>query len=267
MARGAPDFWRMVFSNFPTLGEGQIPWFQSDTALVGDDGTEDLINYVVPDDHELHVCSGVVSCGMPRLQRYDLRTTPAGTWVSPTSHLDPDSKWQDPENAYDGNTATRALNTILPTRWGNYLHLLINAVNIDKVRYFVKYHAADISKIDVDVFYEGDWQDVYEGIPADEAWEERDIPAGTKLVSKARVRFYNSKIIDDIAHFWEFAFNTAAVTPQEGTYFDTHAIIPYLPQAPYLVGAGATFAVRVYNDDDADQTMSVALAGFLQKKV
>lgn len=267
MARGAPDFWKMVYSNFPTPGEGQIPWFQSDTASVTAGETEDLINYVVPDDYELHVCSGVVSCGLPRLQRYDLRATPGATWVSPTSHIDADNAWSNEENAYDGSIVTAAVTPIAADSWGSYLTLSVNEVNIDKVKFYAFYTFWSITKIDIDVYYDSDWHDVYEGAFTHLTWVEKDILAGASLISKARIRFYNdySRLSD--AFLYEFMFNTAEVTPQEGIYFDTHAIIPYLPQAPYLVEAGAAFAVRVYNDDDADQNMSVALAGFLQKKV
>ncbi len=98
-------------------------------------------------------------------------------------------------------------------------------------------------------------------------WVEKDIPAGVSLVSKARVRFYNIGAYASQCALFEFQFDAAEETPQETIYFDTYAIIPYLPEAPYPVPAGAKFALKVYNDDDAAQYMSVNLAGFLQSKV
>ena len=92
---------------------------------------------------------------------------------------------------------------------------------------------------------------------------EKDIPAGVKAVSKARVRFYNAWDGDMFTSLHEFMFNTSGVTPQKGVWFDTHAIIPFTSQAPYIVPSGATFAVRVHNDDDANHYMGVNLAGFL----
>ena len=267
MAHGHPDFWTASVVNMPSIGEGQVAWFQSDTHLVPLTGTWDLINYVVPDDLELHVCSGVISCDFPRTQRYDLRQTPAASWISPTSHIDADDKWLTEENAYDGNVNTFAYEGVEPSSWGSYLELLVNEQNIDKVKFNAYYSASHISKIDVDVYYDGAWHDVYEGAYPSYTWVEKSIPAGVSLVSKARVRFYNPTARLSLAAFAEFMFNTSGTTSQEGIYFDTHAVIPYLPQAPYLVEAGATFAVRVYNDDDAAHNMSVGLAGFLQKKV
>ncbi|GAJ01919.1 unnamed protein product, partial [marine sediment metagenome] len=209
---------------------------------------------------------GVVSCSFPCIQRYKLITTPA-TWVSPTSHIAPDDEWSNPEETYDGDIDTRGLVGINPGRWSSYLILIVNEQYIDKVRFYARYVSPGIDKIDVAVYYEGDWHDVYEGIFADREWVEKSIPDGIELVSKARVRFYNSRTIRYAASLHEFMLNTSGETAQEGIYFDTHAIIPYLPQAPYIVPAGATFLVRVYNDEEAIHNMSVSLAGYLQSKV
>lgn len=267
MAHGQPDFWTATTPAMPTIGEGQVAWFQSEAALVGGEGDEDLINYVVPDDMELHVCSGIISCSFPVIQRYKLITTPA-TWVSPTSHIDPDNEWYMEFWAYDGRLSTRAHTIWGDADWSSYLILLINEQYINKVKFYAEDARGWTDKIDIDVWYEGDWHDAYEGVFAYLEWVEKSIPAGTKLVSKARVRFHRGDpaYVPDI-YLYEFMLNTSGETPQEGIYFDTHAIIPYLPQAPYLVPAGATFAIRVYNDDDAAHNMAVSLAGYLQSKV
>ena len=267
MPSGLPDFWQGTIAGMPAIGAGQVAWFQSELKEVALEGSEDLVNYVVPDDMELHVCSGVVSCDFPRTQRYDLRQTPAATWISPTSHIDPDNKWTGEDRAYNGDIGSCADTFIGTGAWSSYLILLVNEQNIDKVRFYAKYYFKDINKIWVDVWYGGGWVHVYDGAFTDKEWVEKPIILGTQLVSKARVRFWNDWPADAFAYLYEFMFNTAETTPQKGIWFDTHAIIPYLPQAPYIVPAEATFAVRVYNDDDAAHNMSVALAGFLQKKV
>jgi len=265
MAHGYPDFQPAVTPSMPIIGGGQVAWFQSAKAVIATIDTEDLINYVVPDGHQLHVCSGVVCIDFPVLARYDLRQTPGGTWTSPTSHIDADGKWSNEENVYDGDIATYSFNDILAASWGSYLILLINEESIDKVRFYAHYGALDVNIVDIDVYYDGDWHDVYEGDFSDKEWVEKDIPAGAQLVSKARIRFYNDSASRYLEGVYEFQFDTAEVTPQEGLTFDTITQVPYQPQAPYIVEAGATFAVRVYNDDDAAHTMSVALAGFLTK--
>lgn len=267
MPHGHPDFWTATIPGMPAIGAGQVVWFMSDSKSVGANSHEDLINYMVPDDMELHVCSGIVSCNFPVHQRYDLRVTPAGDWVSPTSHIDPDGEWWDEEKAYDGNVTTSAYALRVPLGWSSYLELLVNQAYIDKVRFYGMSDSA-ITEIDVDVYYGGAWHDVYEGTFPDGEWVEKDIIGGAQLISKARVRYYNV-LIAFVPHvfLWEFQFNTAEATPQEGVYFDTHAIIPFTSQAPYIVASKSTFAVRAYNDDDAAHTMAVNLAGFLQAKV
>jgi len=267
MAHGLPDFWQGTIAGMPTIGAGQVAWFQSQLKEVALGGSEDLINYVVPDLMELHVCSGVVSCAFPRFQRYKLVTTPAATWVSPTSHSDPDSKWVSEENAYDNNLATNAAGIAAAAGWSSFLELLVNAAYINKIRFYAANELPLTNEIDVEVSIAGAWIPVYTGVYASAVWVEKDIPLPLRSVSKARVRFYNSDDEPRGIALYEFMFNTSGETAQEGIYFDTNSIIPYLPQAPYLVPAGATFAVRVYNDDDAAHNMSVSLAGFLQSKV
>lgn len=266
MPSGLPDFWQGTIAGLPTIGAGQVAWFQSELVEVAAGGNEDLISYVVPDIMELHVCSGVISCAFPRLQRYKLVTTPAATWISPTSHSDPDNKWSFEEEAYDGDLATLASPFTPAGSWSGYLILLLNEVYINKIKFSAIYQAAIQNSVDVDVYYGGAWHDVYEGAYAPLEWVEKDIPAGVQLVSKARIRFYNNDDEPRGLVLYEFMFNTSGETAQEGIYFDTHAIIPYLPQAPYIVPAEATFAVRVFNDDGDAHNMSVSLAGFLQSK-
>lgn len=266
MPHGLPDFWQGTIAGMPTIGAGQVAWYQSDAALVGDDSHEDLINYVVPDTFELHVCSGVVSCDFPMLQKYDLRQTPAGSWVNPTGHRDPDDKWINEEAAYDGDLTTGAAAVIPVGDWTPYLELLINETNINKIRFLAGYGLPYASTVNVWVYYGGEWVEVYSGAFTRDTWVEKPILLGTQLVSKARIRFATGPGLSVTVRLYEFQFNTHEVTPQKGTWFDTHSIIPYLPQAPYIVEPGATFAVRVYNDDLVDHNMSTALAGFLQQK-
>ncbi|GAH60272.1 unnamed protein product, partial [marine sediment metagenome] len=124
-----------------------------------------------------------------------------------------------------------------------------------------------VNKIDVDVYYDAAWHDVFEGAFASNEWVEKDILAGASLISKARVRLYSDGTMPIHNPLYEFMFNTHEVTAQEGIYFDTHSLMPFTSQSPYIVEPKATFAVRVYNDDDLDHNMAVQLAGFLQAKV
>ena len=267
MPNDQPDYQPKSTPTLPDFGEGQVTWFQSEAESVGAGLTADLINYVVPDGYELRVCSGIVSCEAPRTQRFNFITTPAGDWVSPTSHIDPDDKWHREEEAYDGDISTSAWTEVSTPGWSSYLELLVNPTYIDKVRFYTKEAYGILNTIDLDVFYGGGWVDLYEGVFNFDEWVEKDILAPARLVSKARVRFFFPAGRYAWGYVNEFMFDTSGETAQETIYFDTYALIPYLPEAPYPVPTGATFTLRVYNDDAEAQKFSINLAGFLQVKV
>lgn len=267
MAHGHPDFQPISTPTLPDFGEGQEAWFQSETIEVGANSDVNLINYVVPDSMELRICSGIVSCKAPRTQKFKFITTPVGDWISPIGYIDVDHRWDNEELAYDGNVGTYAEVPTLAESWSRYLEFLVNEANIDKIKFYGLCFPEVGDLVKIIVYYGGEWHDVYEGLYASLEWVEKDIAEDAQLVSKARIQLYNPSASMRRLELNEFMFNTAKPTPQEVIFFDTYAIIPYLPEAPYPVPSGATFILKVYNDDDDKQWMSVNLAGFLQKKV
>lgn len=128
-------------------------------------------------------------------------------WVSPTGHNDPDTEWINEEQGYNDDTGDYASDSIGNDRWGSYLELTIASISCDKVRFWAWYSAPVINTIDLDVYYDGDWHDVYQGSYANEEWVEKSIPAGTKSVTKARVRFYNEYGISISCRLYDFDFN------------------------------------------------------------
>lgn len=134
--------------------------------------------------------------------------SPVVDWVSPIGHSDPDSAWDYPEGAYDDDLSWVASTRIEPASWGSYLILLVNESNINKIKFYAHYTAVTISKVDIDVYYRGDWHHVYEGAFAPNEWVEKDIDEEAQLISKARVRFYNVALTTCPAIFNEFKFNT-----------------------------------------------------------
>jgi hypothetical protein len=105
------------------------------------------------------------------------------TWVSPTSHNDPDSQWTDEANAYDGNTGTSATSGI----GAYYLELLHAAIQCDKVRLWFN---GGTARFTLDVYYALAWHNLADsGDPADEGqWHE--YPLGSiQSVTAARLRF------------------------------------------------------------------------------
>jgi len=123
------------------------------------------------------------------------------SWISPTSHIDygvqgQTSYWQSETLAYDGNANTsQAIAVVFATpEWGPFLELnFSNPINANKLRYFLWYATPthNINQMDVDVYKNGSWQDIYQGpMDASDSWAEHIFTAGS--VTKARIRYYNS---------------------------------------------------------------------------
>lgn len=141
-------------------------------------------------------------------------------WVSPTGHNDPGSTWVNETQAYNEDTGDYSYQSISPSSWGTFLELTRAALNCNKVRYHIPLNHSDITEIDVDVYYEGAWHDVYQGSYTVNEWIEKDIPAGTKSVTAARISSYNSNGsstryagINEL-DFWEVEVAAPTVTTQ-----------------------------------------------------
>lgn len=132
---------------------------------------------------------------------------PVSGWVSPTGYLDPGNQWTGESAAYDNNTATYAQNTYGSTGWGQFIYLtLAEPITSDRVRVNADYLNADINYVDVDVYVDGAWVDVFQG--GDEStwncqWVELPFTKGT--VTQARFR-YNYKRSGFWYWLYEFQF-------------------------------------------------------------
>lgn len=126
-------------------------------------------------------------------------------WVSPTGFVDPDNKWSDEGKAYDDNIGTYATHADIGAySWGSYLELTHAAIDCNKVQYRVD--GTGMTQVSVDVYYDGDWHNIYEGTFTYPAWEEKSIPAGTKSVTAARLKIYNDTGVARVGEIYEFDF-------------------------------------------------------------
>jgi len=134
-------------------------------------------------------------------------------WVSPTSFTDPDSVWNNEEQAYNGSTSSGADSPNGSARtWGSYIELNIASISCDTIRFNALYNAADINSISVDVYYSSAWNNIFEGIYVHNTWEEKAI-GSTENVTAARVMFYAKKTAT--AYLYELEFNEVAAEPQQ----------------------------------------------------
>ncbi|MBA7522471.1 hypothetical protein ES705_14590 [subsurface metagenome] len=111
-------------------------------------------------------------------------------WVSPTGHDDPDEKWSNETNAYDGNTTTKTDAIVNEISWSSFLELTISPILCSKVRFNAKYDSDYSNLIDLDVYYGDDWHHVYQGVYPHNTWVEKSL-GGNYNVTKARINIYN----------------------------------------------------------------------------
>jgi hypothetical protein len=123
------------------------------------------------------------------------------SWVSPTGHNDPDSKWYGETNAYDDDIETYA-STLFDDY---YLELTLgSAISCNKVRVYWEVSSGD-ADVDIDVYYSSAWHNIHSGLINQLQWVE--VPIGsTQTVEKARVK----SNIQKTNKLYEFDFNELA---------------------------------------------------------
>lgn len=126
-------------------------------------------------------------------------------WILPTGHIDPNDKWIYEERAYDDNISTFTSTTGYHY-YGEPLELILDSsiycskVRINAASYWThRYRDPDLS---VDIHYDGGWHNIFSGRISKQAWVEIPIPAGIKLVDKARVKWNE----DVVKYLYEFNF-------------------------------------------------------------
>ena len=145
-------------------------------------------------------------------KKINIRAKYGDRWVSPTSHVDPDTAWTWDIYAYDDDTGTYAYSTVQPQTWSSWLELHLSASTlVTSVRYFLSsLQSVNITKIKIDLYYDSAWNNIYEGSLTLNAWTEVAL-AARQDVSKARIAFWNNVALGGssyLARFSEFDFNS-----------------------------------------------------------
>ncbi len=116
----------------------------------------------------------------------------ANEYISPTGYRDPSGCWVNEYKAYDGDTDTPSSSEVPLKSWSGYLELTITAMYCSKLRFLAAYSGTSgINSIDLDVYYDGGWHDIYEGSFLNRVWVEKAL-GSTRYVTKMRMRFYNN---------------------------------------------------------------------------
>jgi len=144
-------------------------------------------------------------------------------WIKPTGFVDSENKWTDEAFSYDDHTGTYAYNAVPKSSWGAFIELTHLSMSCNKVRFDAFYEAGYVESIDVDAYYDGTWNHLYEGTFLNHEWVEK-LLASTKIITVFRFRFYNVNAI--------YERNTALI---EVNYFEPVAPTVTV-QAPTDVG-------------------------------
>ena len=146
---------------------------------------------------------------------------PPPGWHRPTGHSDPSGYWCYVTRIYDGKIATYTYcekSGIPDGGWGPFLELTIPALQAGRVRVHPRdsFHRAGLYQLDVDVYRNGSWVDLYAGYLAMERWHEWAFNPGS--VTKARLRCYKNPGLDFSPAVNEFEFGTEVVTTKTITH-------------------------------------------------
>ncbi|MFA5054447.1 MAG: hypothetical protein WC565_10330, partial [Parcubacteria group bacterium] len=124
------------------------------------------------------------------------------TSISPASHEDAGSDWTDETSAYDGDDGTAAYSLAGINQWTEFLVFNLDyGIVTNTISYKDSYNDSD-ELIDIDVYRDGAWVDVYSGAREYEALVTKTFTAG--LVTKARIRIYSKTVA---CYFWEIYFS------------------------------------------------------------
>ncbi|GAG84843.1 unnamed protein product, partial [marine sediment metagenome] len=133
-------------------------------------------------------------------------------WVSPTGFLDTGGGWTAETSAYDDDTDTYAISSLIGTLgWSEFLELTHAAFVCDKVRVYAFIYGLGSFEIDLDAYYDGSYKPVYQGSMSNNSWLEKPLFGGNRTVTALRARFYNPDIIGH-----NFGFNEADFWGVEG---------------------------------------------------
>jgi hypothetical protein len=113
----------------------------------------------------------------------------AGTtnWITPSGA----SGWTNAGNAIDDDTGTYSERSVTYLSWSPFMTFTIDSTECNYVQWWVSRESGNISKIDLDIYYESAWHDIYENSFTPDNWETKSL-GGTYEITQARVRFWNS---------------------------------------------------------------------------
>ena len=140
-------------------------------------------------------------------------------YVSPTGFVDTDNHWSYEERAYDGVIiGSYAYNNWGVVSWSSFLELTHDSILCSKIAFWVDWDIIYDPQIDIDVYYDGTWNHLYQGTCAKDEWVEKTL-AEEKQVTSVRFSLYNPYSFGVMRriHEVEFYVPTLVVTTEAAT--------------------------------------------------
>jgi PKD repeat protein len=130
-------------------------------------------------------------------------------YVSPTNFKDPSNNWDNSQYAFDNNINTLASCTkkgFWNWIWTGYLELIPPLpLKCDKIRFNAWYDFQWCDEIDIDVFFNNKWNDIYQGEYKNKEWVTVEFSGN--IISEARVSFHIRQTLRGVAaNLYEFDF-------------------------------------------------------------
>lgn len=182
---GEPCQYRFVYGETTSYGNATA-WIGS--AATGDEISEFITGLNPKTNYHFRVEAknkAGISYGVDK----EFRTlAPITGWVSPSGFDDPDNVWEDELLATDRNltTYTRSYHNINDPIWSKFVYYNYNGTIANKIRFYAR-EGSEVDNLDIDVYKDGEWEDVYEGGFIDRNWIEKDFNEGN--ISQVRIRF------------------------------------------------------------------------------
>ena len=129
----------------------------------------------------------------------------ANEYIYPTGFNDPNGSWNNEYMAFDGDAHTFTSCGVPAASWTNFIEFTTKAIYCSKVKFIAFYGGTNgINRIDLDIYYDGSWHNVYEGSFLNVAWVEKTFTV--QYVTKMRMRFYNNPSYVFAAAVYEVMF-------------------------------------------------------------
>ena len=156
-------------------------------------------------------------------------------WVSTTGYDDPDGVWENVPYAYDDSTISlaRSYHNMNAAQWSSYVYFSRPQILSDKVMFYAR-AGSQVDSVDLDVYKDGAWIDVYQGGFADRTWVEKTFEEG--IVTQARIRFHAANASEGF--YWELNemdfYKITETTTDECLDLGEGVLAPdYLTSIPY----------------------------------